>query len=50
MESFVELAFPQVRCIFASKLDDIDLARIALSCYFALDLLCYKKEVLDSAR
>ena len=35
--------------IFASYLVEIDLAKIALSCHFALDL-CYKEEVLASAR
>ena len=44
------LFLEQVSCIFASKLVDIDLARIELSCLFALDLLCYKGKVLDSAR
>ena len=29
---------------------DVDLATIALSCDFALDLVCYKEEVLDPAR
>ena len=28
---------------------EIDVAKIALSCHFALDLLCYKEEVLASA-
>ena len=40
-----ELFFEQVSGIFASNLVDIDLARMALSCHFALDLLCYKEEV-----
>ena len=44
------LFLEQVSCSFASKLVDIDLARIALSCHFALDFLCYKEEVLVSAR
>ena len=44
------LFLEQVSCIVASRLVDIDLARIALTCHFALDLLCYKEEVLDSAR
>ena len=43
------LFLEQVSCIFASKLVDIDLARIALSCHFALDLLCYKEDVFGSA-
>ena len=44
------LFLEQVSGIFASHLVDIDLAKIALSCHFALDLLCYKEEVLASAR
>ena len=35
--------------IFDSYLVDLDLAKIALSCHFALDLLCYKEEVPVSA-
>ena len=47
----LELLFlERVRSIFASYLVEIDLAKIALSCHFALDLLCYKEEVLASAR
>ena len=48
----LELLFflEQVRGTFASYLVEIDLAKIALSCHFALDLLCYKEEVLASAR
>ena len=34
--------------IFASHLMEIDLAMIALSCHFALDLLCYKEGVYES--
>ena len=29
--------------------DEIELAQIALSCHFTLDLLCYKEGVHDSA-
>ena len=29
---------------FTPFCEDIDLAKIALSCHFALDLLCYKEE------
>ena len=36
--------------IFASYLVEIDLAKIALSCHFALDLQSCKEEVLASAR
>ena len=43
------LFLEQVSGIFASNLVDIDLARIALSCQFALDLLCYKEVAYDSA-
>ena len=42
------LFFDQVSCIFASYLVEIDLAKIALSCHFALDSLC-SKEGMDSA-
>ena len=44
------LFFEQVSDIFASYLVEIDLTKIALSCHFALDVLCYKEEVLASAR
>ena len=44
------LFLEQVSGIFASNLVDIDLARIALSCHFALDLLCDKEDAPDSAR
>ena len=36
--------------IVDSYLVDLDLARIAFSCHFALDLFCYKEEVLVSTR
>ena len=39
----------QASGIFASYLVEIDLAMIALSCHFALDLLCYKEGVYQSA-
>ena len=46
----LELRFlKHVNGIVDSFLVDLDLAKIALSCHFALDLLCYKKEVLVSA-
>ena len=35
--------------IVDSYLVDLDLAKIALSCHFVLDLLCYMEEVLVSA-
>ena len=45
----MELLFHvQIGGIFKIFVDEIDLARIALSCHFALDLLCYKG-VHDSA-
>ena len=34
--------------IFASYLVEIDMAKIALSCHFALDLLCYDQSACDS--
>ena len=47
----LELLFlKQANGIFASYLPEIDLAKIALSCHFALVLLCYEEEVLASAR
>ena len=50
VESSVELAFlEQADGIFASYLVVIDLAMIALSCHYALDLLRYKEGVYDSA-
>ena len=46
----LELLFlEQANGIVASYLVEIDVAKIALSCHFALDLLCYKEEVLASA-
>ena len=44
------LFLEKVSGMFASYLVEIDLTKIALSCQFALDLLCYKEEVLASAR
>ena len=44
------LFFEQANGIFASFLMEIDMAMIALSCHFALDLCCYKEEVRTSAR
>ena len=46
----LELLFlEQVSGIFASLVIVIDLAKIALSCHFALDLLFYKEGAFDSA-
>ena len=39
----------QIGGIFELLVEEIDLARIALSCHFALDLLCDKAETHDSA-
>ena len=39
----LELLFhEQVSGTFEPLVDEMDLARIALSCHFVLDLLCYK--------
>ena len=47
----MELLFHvQISGAFEPSVDDIDLAKIALSCHFALDLLFYKEGVHDSAR
>ena len=46
----LELLFhEQVSCVFEPFVDESDLAKIALSCHFALDLLCYKEGAYDSA-
>ena len=46
----LELLFhKQVSGIFKPFVDEIDLAKIALSCHFALDVLCYKEVGHDSA-
>ena len=42
------LFFEQANGIVASNIVEIDVAKIALSCHFALDLLCYKEEVFAS--
>ena len=45
----LELLFlEQTNGFVASYLVEIDVAKIALSCHFALDLLCCKEEVLAS--
>ena len=47
----LELLFlKHVNGIVDSYLVDLDLAMIAFSCHFALDLLCYKMEVFVSTR
>ena len=46
----MELLFQvQIGGIFEHLVDEIDLARIAFSCHFALDVLCDKEGALDSA-
>ena len=43
------LFFEQTKWYFRLLSREIDLAKIALSFHFALDLRCYKEEVLASA-
>ena len=38
----------QVSGVFEPSVDEIDLAKIAHSCHFALDVLCYKEGAYDS--
>ena len=46
----MELLFhAQIGGIFEMFVDEIDLARLALSCHFALDVLCDKESVHDFA-
>ena len=46
----IELLFHvQIGGIFELLVEEIDLARIALSCRFALDVLCDKEGARDSA-
>ena len=46
----LELLFHgQISSVFILFVDDIDLAQIALSCHFALDLLCHKEGAHSSA-
>ena len=45
----MELLFhEQISGAFEPFVDEIDSAKIALSCHFALDLLCYKEGAYDS--
>ena len=45
----LELLFhEQVSGVFEPFVDEIDLAKIALSCHLALDLLCYREGAYDS--
>ena len=39
----------QIGGTFEHFVDEMDLARVALSCHFALDLFCYKEGAPDSA-
>ena len=39
----------QISGVFEPFVDKIDLAKIALSCHFAFDLLCYKESAYDTA-
>ena len=43
------LFLEQTSSVFVLSVEEIDLAKIALSCHFALDLLCYKEGAYDSA-
>ena len=46
----LELLFhKQVSGVFETFVDELDLAKIALSCNFVTDLLCYKEGAYDSA-
>ena len=48
--SLLEMLFhEQVSGILEPFVDEIDLARIALSCHYSLDLLSYKEGACDSA-
>ena len=48
--SLLELLFHgQIRCVFVPFVVEIDLAKIALSCHFVVDLLCYKESGHDPA-
>ena len=38
-----------IGCTFEPFVDEIDMARIALSCHFVLDLFFYKEDAHDSA-
>ena len=47
--SLLDLLFHvQFTDFFIPFCEDIDLANIALSCHFALDLLCFKEEAFSS--
>ena len=45
----LELLFhEQTSGVFVLYVEEINLAKIVLSCHFALDLLCYKEGAYDS--
>ena len=47
---FLELLFlEQTSSVFVLYVEEVELAKIALCCHFALDLLCYKEGAYDSA-
>ena len=47
---FLELLFlEQTSSVFVLYVEEIELAKVALSCHFALDLLFYKEGIYDSA-
>ena len=49
-DPLMELVFHvQISRAFEPFDDEVDLAKIAVSCHFALDVLCYKEGVHDSA-
>ena len=46
---FLELLFlEQTSGVFVLYVEEIELAKVALSCHFDLDLLCYKEGTYDS--
>ena len=46
----IEMLFHvQIVCIYLRFVDEIDLARIALSCHIVLEFLCYKAGTCESA-
>ena len=46
---FVEMLFlEQTSSVFVLNVEEIELAKVALSCHLARDLLCYKEGTYDS--
>ena len=43
------LSLGQTSSVFVLYVEEVELGKIALSCHFALDLLCYKEGAYDSA-